>query len=85
MYFVGACVITYVLVTNVRLFGELKSQETNLVNTNSYQFNISEQMGMVGISYFYVNELLQRVKEYQDENPNEDHVALGPDINKFDQ
>ena len=40
---------------------------------------------MVGISYFYVKELLETVKQYHDDNPDEPYVELGTDINEFDK
>jgi len=59
MSLIGLVVGTYVILSQVLKYGKLKTQETSLRVANQYTFNISEQFGIVGITYFYVDELIE--------------------------
>ena len=56
-------VITFVLATSIRKLGTIKYQKMELTMLSEFQYNATDAIQMIGVSYFYVKEMIPKVQQ----------------------
>ena len=62
--FTSVMVILYVLTSQISKLGTVKSQKMELTMLEDFHYNATEALQMIGVSYFYVSQLIPRVRKH---------------------
>ena len=61
---VSICVIIYVLASQISKLGTIKSQKMELTMHEEFIYNATVPLSMIGVSYFYVSDLVPKVRQH---------------------
>ena len=65
MTLISLIIIVLVFARETRKLGQQKTQEIVLTDQSHFTYNASEVLTMNGVNYFYVDQLLPRIREFQ--------------------